>query len=460
MSDCQEPSSDQEEQKVENSASETDPVGASDLTASDPVRLATSVNEVTDAGTEIVEAEDAEVDTTSLEADKDFSKLVEESVHARPTKKISLGEKVQGVLIKIGSEDSFVDFGGRGEGVIKTVELQDAEGQVQWAVGDNFESFVVADGDEIRLGLTLTGEDRESDGLYQAYKSGIPVEGTVQAVNKWGLGVDVRGIRAFCPISQIDIKHTDDPQEYRGQTIEFRIIRFRDNGRNIVLSRRALMEESQKVLENEVRDTLKKGAKLQGKVTRLESFGAFVDLGSGVEGMIHVSELRHERTEHPKEVLTENQEIEVVVLDLKSLGSRRKERISLSVKALEKDPWDEIRREFKPGKVVAGKVESLETFGAFVELAPQVRGMVHVSEMANKRIEHPRDVLSVGEEVRVAVLEVDGRRKRLRLSLKQVETIEDSNNMKEFRERQRQEQEIDSGENSMLDALRRAQLID
>ena len=200
--------------------------------------------------------------------------------------------------------------------------------------------------------------------------------------------------------------------------------------------------------------------KLKGRVTRLEPFGAFVDLGSGVEGMIHVSELRHERVEHPNEILEENQDLEVVVLDVKNLGSKRKERISLSVKALEKDPWDEIRDQFKTGSVVAGKVDSLESFGAFVELAPNVRGMVHVSEMADKRIAHPRDVVSTGDEVKVVVLEVDRRRKRLRLSIKQVEKIEDSKNMKEFRERQIQEQDSDPSSNSMLDALRRAQLID
>jgi len=397
--------------------------------------------------------------TEQAEEGEDFAKMLDEPEAAISAQTTKVGDKVQGVLTKIGSEESFVDFGGRGEGVIKTLELQDKDGKVQLAVGDPLEAFVVADGDEVRLARSLKGEDRQADGLYQAFKAGMPVEGTVQAVNQWGLGVDIQGTRAFCPIAQIDAKYIENPQEYRDQTLQFRIIRFRDHGRNIVVSRRALMEESKKMLENAVRDDLKKGVKVQGKVTRLEPFGAFVDLGAGVEGMIHVSELRHERVEHPKEVLEENQDIEVVVLDVKSLGSKRKERISLSVKALEKDPWDEISDQFKAGNVVAGKVDSLESFGAFVELASNVRGMVHVSEMANKRIEHPRDVVSVGDEVKVVVLEVDRRRKRLRLSIKQVETIEDSKNMKEFQERQRQEQDSDPGGNSMLDALRRAQLI-
>jgi small subunit ribosomal protein S1 len=180
-----------------------------------------------------------------------------------------------------------------------------------------------------------------------------------------------------------------------------------------------------------------------------------------VEGLVHVSELKHERVGHPEEVVESGQELKVKVLEVKSLGIRRKERISLSLKALEADPWGEVRSKFPQGSVVTGKVESLESYGAFVELAEGVRGLVHVSEMADKRVNHPRDVVSIGDEVKVAVLELDNHRKRLRLSIKRAEQMEGETNLKEFSDRQEQEQEEAGGANSaMLEALKRAQLIE
>ena len=209
-----------------------------------------------------------------------------------------------------------------------------------------------------------------------------------------------------------------------------------------------------------MRTALKKGAEIQGKVTRLESFGAFVDLGSGVEGLVHVSELSHQRVKHPQEVLSVGDEVRVTVLRTKNLGHRRKERISLSLKALEKDPWDELREAYSPGTVIEGKVDALEDFGAFVEVMPGIRGLIHVSEIADRRIAHPREVLEMDQEIKVVVLEVDARRHRLRLSLKQVESLESATNLKEFHERQKKEKEEAQAGNIMLDALKRAKLID
>ena len=370
------------------------------------------------------------------------------------------GDRISGVLVKVTAENSFVDFGGRSEGVIKTSELQDADGKMVFDVGDPLEAFVVSDEDEIVLSRVLQRGDRQADLIYQAFKSGMPVEGRVTAVNKWGLGVDVQGVRAFCPVSQISTEFIKSTEEYRDKSMQFKIIRFRDQGRTVVLSRRALLEVAQEKESDSVRALLKKGAKLKGKVTRLEAFGAFVNLGAGVEGLVHVSELRHERVEHPKQVLKSGEEITVEVLGVKNSGHRKNERISLSLKSLEKDPWEEVTRQFKPGSVTAGKVDTLTDYGAFVELAPNVRGMVHVSEMANKRIAHPRDAVSVGDEVRVAVLEVDSKRRRLRLSMKQAERVEDATNMKEFQQRQLKEKQDSPMAGVMADALKRARLID
>jgi small subunit ribosomal protein S1 len=268
-------------------------------------------------------------------------------------------------------------------------------------------------------------------------------------------------MRAFCPVSQVDTQFTQDLEQYRDKKMDFKIIRFRDHGRSIVLSRRALLEAEQEKEAVGVREQITEGAKLTGKVTRLENFGAFVDVGSRVEGLIHVSEFRHERVNHPQDVVKPGEEVTVKVISVKNLGDRRKERISLSIKALEKDPWDEVRSQFPAGAVTMGKIEALEEYGAFVELAPNVRGLIHVSELADRRVNHPRDVVSVGDEVKIAVLEIDNKRKRLRLSIRRAEQVEGETNLKEFSERQRQEKEAEGAANtSMFEALKRAKLVE
>jgi len=369
------------------------------------------------------------------------------------------------VVVRLGDENCFIDFGGRSEGLIRTTELKGDDGEMAFSVGEPLEeAFVISlgsDGGAVVLSRFVSGEARLADTLYKAYKAGIPVEGLVMAVNKWGLGIDLEGLRSFCPVSQVDTEFTENLEQYRDKTMAFKIIRFRDRGRSIVLSRRALLEVEQEKDAGEVREMIVKGAQLTGTVTRLESFGAFVDLGSRVEGLIHVSELRHERVSHPQDVVQLGQEVTVKVIAVKDLGERRKERISLTIKAMEKDPWDEIRTQFTAGSVTMGRIEGLEDYGAFVELAPNVRGLIHVSELADRRVNHPRDVVSVGDEVKVAVLEVDNKRKRLRLSIRRAEQVEGDTNLKEFTERQQQEQAAEGATNtSMFDALKRAKLVE
>ena len=271
--------------------------------------------------------------------------LAEDQTAAKQDAKV--GAKVRGVLVKIGPEDCFVDFGGRSEGRLKTLELLDAEGKPGLAVGDPIEAYVVEDQAEILLTRFLHQHDQASDKLYQAFKAGIPVEGQVKAINKWGLGVDIQGVRAFCPLSQIDLRFVEDPQSFKDQVLQFKILRYSDQGRNIVLSRRALLEKVQDEQAAQVKGRIAEGAQLSGKVTRLEGFGAFVELGGGIEGMIHVSELSHERVGHPNEVLKEGQEVQVRVLKVKDLDDRRKARISLSIKAMQQDPFaDALGRAF------------------------------------------------------------------------------------------------------------------
>lgn len=401
---------------------------------------------------------EAQGQTAETQGAGEFARLLDQQASGQ-RQEVKTGAKVQGVLVKIGPEDSFVDFGGRSEGRIKTLELHDAEGKPGLVVGDPIEAYVVEDQAEILLTRFLHQHDHASDKLYQAFKAGIPVEGQVKATNKWGLGVDIQGVRAFCPLSQIALRFVEDPQTFRDQTLQFKILRYSDQGRNIVLSRRALLEEEQEQQAGQVKARIAEGAQLEGKVTRMEAFGAFVDLGGGIEGMIHVSELSHERVGHPNELLKEGQEVQVRVLKVKDLDDKRKARISLSLKAMQEDPWAEVMARFKEGTVVQGKVEALETYGAFVDLEGKVRGLVHVSELADKRVAHPRDVLSVGQEVRVLVLEVDGRRKRLRLSIKQAESAEATADLKEFRQRQKKEETQTPSGNALVEALKKAQLI-
>ena len=396
----------------------------------------------------------------SPHSDRQLSRMLDENLAPRRSGEVIKGDRVSGVLVKIGTENSFVDFGGRCEGSIKTAELQDDKGELQFSPGDPLEVFVADDEDEILLTRSLRRADQSADVIRQAYGSGIPVEGKVEAVNKWGLGVNLRGnVRAFCPLSQLDTKYVENAESYRDRTLKFKIIKFRHQGRDIVVSRRAFLEEEENKISNAVRSGLKEGVQMEGRVTRLKSFGAFVDIGGNVEGLIHVSELSHKRVEHPREILKNGQEVKVVVIRLKDLGDKRRERISLSLKALEKDPWDEICRQFPPGTVVRGKIDAVESYGAFVEIAPDVRGMVHVSEVAERRVAHPGDVVSVGDEVRVTVLALDHGRRRLSLSIKQVEKVEADSNLKEFQQNQKKSREEVQGVNAMVDALQRANLI-
>jgi len=445
-------------EKVEEEGSAEEPAGEATEASAEEGKTEGAATEETG---EEKPAPDAPEEEDAEKGGEEFARLLEESDSEGRGRDVKEGDKVSGVLVKVEDESSFVDYGGRSEGVIRTAELKNEEGELQFAIGEPLEAFVSSAQDEVVLTRKLSKEDSQADMLYQAYKSGIPIEGRVDAVNKWGLGITIQGdVRAFCPISQVDNKFVENAEDYRGQTMTVKIIEFRNQGRNIVVSRRALLEAEQNQEGDKVRATLTKGAEVEGTVTRLESFGAFVDLGSGVEGLVHVSELAHQRVEHPQEVLEVGAKVKVAVLRTKSLGKRRKERISLSIKALDKDPWEEIRDNYPSGTVVEGKVDALEDFGAFVEVATGVRGLIHVSELADRRIGHPREVLELGQEVKVVVLEVDSRRRRMRLSIKQVESMESAANLKDFHERQKKEKEDVQGGNAMMDALRRANLID
>jgi small subunit ribosomal protein S1 len=338
-----------------------------------------------------------------------------------------VGEKVKGTVIEIGSEQVFVDLGGKAEAVMDVANLKDAEGNVTVAVGDPLEAVVAsidADTGALILGSRHGRQLHGSAELEEAFRQGLPVEGHITGTTKGGLEVQVAGHRAFCPASQADIRFIEDLSTLVGERCAFRITKYEGGRRlNLVVSRRALLEEEQAALAVETRAQLKEGAVLTGTVTGMKDFGAFIDLG-GVEGMVHVSELALGRVRHPEEVLAIGQQVEVSVLRIEQTDNpKRPEKIALSIRALAKDPWSDVADRYRSGARVAGKVTRTQPFGAFVELEPGLEGMVHISELgAGRRINHPDEVLSAGQRVTATVINVEPERRRISLSLSEEST--------------------------------------
>lgn len=335
-----------------------------------------------------------------------------------------VGERVRGTLVSMGDGYAFVDLGGKTEGRIEIAALCDAEGALVKAIGDTVEAVVT--GRDPESGTLLLGSQHGHryhglEELRQAYTQGSPVQGQVTAAVKGGLEVQIAGLRAFCPASQADIRFIEDLSELVGQRLDFRITKLEGGRRpNLVVSRRALLEEAQRLRAEATRAELKEGAVFTGTVTALKDYGAFVDIG-GLEGMVHVSELAFARVKHPSEVLRVGQPVEVAVLRIEpAQGGRQAEKIALSIRALARDPWVDSDQRFPVGARVEGTVSRLQPFGAFVELEPGVDGLIHVSELgAGKRINHPSEVLKVGDRVQASVLAVDLERRRISLTLDQ-----------------------------------------
>jgi len=281
-------------------------------------------------------------------------------------------------------------------------------------VGDEVEARVAADAGGVLTLRTKLGRGPEARAeLAQAQDLGIPVDGLVTEVVKGGVSVDVAGVRGFCPASQVDNRFVEDLSVFIGQRLTFRVTRY--EGRNLVLSRRALLDEEKEKRAVETRKNLVPGAVIRCKVVGFKPFGAFVDLG-GVEGMLHISELGYTRVEKPEDVLSLGQELDVAILKVEP--GEKGERISLSLKALGNDPWNDTTKSLGEGSRVKGTVTRLQPFGAFVEIAPGVEGLVHISELgAGRRINHPKEVVSVGQQVEASVLSIDHEKRRLSLSM-------------------------------------------
>lgn len=334
---------------------------------------------------------------------------------------IKVGSKVSGTVSRIGSEFIFVDIGGKNEAMIKKVELTDENGEITVKEKDKISAYVVSNNDtETVLSKSISGHSSPVQDLYDALNNKVPVQGKVTGVNIGGLNLKIMGHRAFCPISQIDVKFTEDVNSYLGKNLDVMITRITEGGRNIVVSRIPLLEEGLKSKLEELEKFVEQKKVLQGKISKITEFGLFVDLG-GLEGLVHISEVSWERAEKLDESFTVGQDVEVIILKVEKKKPIRNSKISLSIKQVFDNPWDSVSEKFSVGQSVQGKVTRITNFGAFVELIPGIEGMVHVSEMSwIKRVHHPSEVVQEGNLVQVNILGIDEKKKSISLSLKDV----------------------------------------
>jgi len=302
---------------------------------------------------------------------EDFAAMFEASIKA---KRIEKGQTIEGAIVAIGPEVAFVDVGGKGEAAIALDELRDAEGHLEVKVGDRIQAVVVSTAGGLTLSRKLALGAATLRQLEDAFHSGLPVEGKVERAVKGGYEVRIARQRAFCPVSQIDTIRSD-AASHEGRVYQFRIVEFKEGGRNLVVSRRALLEEEQRAQAADVRRSIVAGAVLTGRVTSVREFGAFVDLGGGVQGLLHVSEMGWSRVSDTSQVVKPGDQITVKVLQV----DETREKISLGLKQLTADPWSNVRATYEVGQVRTGRVTRIAQFGAFVELEPGVEALAHVS---------------------------------------------------------------------------------
>jgi small subunit ribosomal protein S1 len=349
----------------------------------------------------------------------EFARALREFESTRGTESPAIGSRVRGRVIQLTEDFCFIDFGGRSEGAMDLRAYSEATGDRELHIGDELELYVVDNRDQVTLAPSIRADPAVAlSQVTDARLSGMPISGRVTGTNSGGLEVEIAGLRAFCPVSQIDAGFCPDPSVFVGRTLEFLVTEVAEKGRRLVVSRKALLRREEEGKAREVLAGIRVGSELDGTVARLESFGAFVNLG-GVDGLVHVSEIRYGRTENPADVLSVGQKVRVKVLSVQEKEDSRP-KISLSIKAAQPDPWDEVSESFWPGRRVQGTVVRLAEFGAFVTLAPGIDGLVHVSEVDLRPVAHPKDKLAMGQPVEAVVLSIDTERKRISLSIKDV----------------------------------------
>ncbi|HKB78485.1 MAG TPA: S1 RNA-binding domain-containing protein [Thermoanaerobaculia bacterium] len=329
------------------------------------------------------------------------------------------GELLRGQIVSISGDDAFVSYGGPSEALMATAELEGLE------VGDTVEGTVIKTTPEIRISRKLARGKATLELLRNMYQNRLPVEGKVAARNKGGFDVNVGGLRAFCPLSQIALGKIENPDAFIGQSFEFRVTELSDDGRRIVVSRAALLKEQAAARAEETRKSIVPGAELIGTVKTITPFGAFIDLG-GIDGLLHVSEMSRRRVSDPKEVVSIGQQVQVKVLKVENDGKR----ISLSMKDLEPDPWADVADRYPAGAQFSGTIVRTTDFGLFVELEPGIDGLVHTSQFPYG-IRPGDPSIAIGTVVTGWVREVDPAKRRLSLSMREVALTDPWENVNE-----------------------------
>jgi len=353
--------------------------------------------------------------------EESFAEMFEKSFVQRS--RLEAGQMVETIIVKISGDWIFLDLGGKGEGYLEKKEMLDEAGNLKVKEGDRVRAyFLSSENNEMHFTTKIGSGPGKQSQFEDAWRNKLPVDGTIVKEVKGGFEVKLGGsVRAFCPFSQTGMRRNENQAEFIGKTLPFNIAEYEEGGRNIVLSRRAILDQEKRDRKEELKKTLQEGAKVRGKVTSIQKFGAFVDIG-GVEGLLPVSEIAWTRTENVGDLLSVGQEVEVIIkkLDWES------DRFSFSLKDALPDPWDLVSDTILVGSYHTGTVSRLAAFGAFVTLKEGVDGLIHISKMgAGRRINHPREVLKEGQSVEVQVEAVDRAQRKIALVLAEIRRAEE-----------------------------------
>ena len=385
-------------------------------TQSQPEELITSPEIISEPEqiTEPVYVEPLEFDESG-----DFASMLAESEQSSRGMSVKIGDKVTGQLIHIGKEHSFVALGPKLEAAIATIELLDESGNVKFAPKSQITAYVISTFGGVTLSNKIAQSGLDEAMLEDALAKRIPVEGKVIAVNKGGFEIALGSKRAFCPVGQIDLKFVEDTNAFVGRTLNFLVERIEESGRNIVVSRKVLLQREQREKANELIKDIEVGKKYSAVITRVADFGAFADIG-GLEGLIPRSEISYGHVDRVSDVISSNDRVEVVVLNFElNEADPSKSKLSFSLKKTKEDPFKLHWSKINVGATLEGRVVRIEPFGAFVELFPGIDGLIHISELSENRVAHPKEILSVGDPVSVRVLLVNDAEKRIGLSLRE-----------------------------------------
>jgi small subunit ribosomal protein S1 len=357
------------------------------------------------------EQRDENLQDEAGDGEENFAELLEQSLGRNV--QLEPGQKIEATVLQVGDEWIFLDVGQKGEGVLETKELLDADNRPTVAVGDSVAVYFLSRrGGELRFTTRLGGGAGGSAQLEEAWRSGIPVEGRIEKEIKGGYEIRLPGnVRAFCPFSQLGLRRIESSEEVLGRSLPFKISRFAEQGRNIVVSHREILEEERRRQREVLKQTLREGMIVTGTVTSIRDFGAFVDIG-GAEGLLPISEAAWGRVEDLHELLSVGQQLELAV---KSIDWERG-RLSFSLRETRADPWTTVDARYREGTTVTGTVARLAPFGAFVTLEEGVDGLLHISRLGEGRqLKHPREILKTGQQLEVTIEKIDQEQRRISL---------------------------------------------